>query len=240
LIARNLGTLPVIRPRLPSLYEPYGDRGGAVAMPFEAEFSEVETIEAGASALPAEEIAEPSVATARQSRGSEPDSRPVSQAVEEFDQRRLVTPGPAMPLPGRQLSPVRVQAAPAVQQKILSQSSQAEERRLIPTEASLAVDAEANVELSRTPPQRDITEHPQRSAFIRSPGSPRQPVLKLPHNNNASPRPGTEEPSVHVTIGRVDVRSVVPETPVSRPAPARSRSYLSLDDYLKQRDRGER
>jgi len=247
LIARNLGTLPVIRPRIPSLYEAHRDRGDAVAMPFDAEFREVETVAVGPSAPPAEEIAEPSGAPARQSRGAEPDSRLDSQPIEEPGERKPVMPGPAMPLPGRRLSPLRVQAAPPAQQKSLSQSRQAEERRPLPSsvspaasEAPLAVDSEANIELSRTYPQRDITEPPVRRPFLRSTGSARQPMVKPPYTNSASPRPGAEEPSIHVTIGRVDVRAVVPETPVSRPNTARSRPYLSLDDYVRQRNRGER
>lgn len=46
-------------------------------------------------------------------------------------------------------------------------------------------------------------------------------------------------PTVHVTIGRVEVRSVTPPTPTPSPAPPpRQESRLSLADYLKQREEG--
>jgi len=48
-----------------------------------------------------------------------------------------------------------------------------------------------------------------------------------------------DEPSVHVTIGRIEVTAVTEARPTKRAAPAR-RPPLSLDDYLAQRRRGER
>jgi hypothetical protein len=48
---------------------------------------------------------------------------------------------------------------------------------------------------------------------------------------------GSEEPTVHVTIGRIEVRAVHPEPPEygSPPAPAPAASPLSLDEYLERR-----
>jgi hypothetical protein len=45
-------------------------------------------------------------------------------------------------------------------------------------------------------------------------------------------------PTIRVTIGRVDVRAVMPAPPVPVAKPVHPRPGLSLDDYLKQR-RGE-
>lgn len=47
-----------------------------------------------------------------------------------------------------------------------------------------------------------------------------------------------EEPAstIHVTIGRVDVRAIVSSEAPARPAPAPPQPSLSLDDYLKQRE----
>jgi hypothetical protein len=42
------------------------------------------------------------------------------------------------------------------------------------------------------------------------------------------------EPSIRVTIGRVDVRAVFPPAPASRPPVQRGRPTLSLDEYLKR------
>ncbi len=50
-----------------------------------------------------------------------------------------------------------------------------------------------------------------------------------------------ESPTIRVTIGRVEVRAILPPAPTAtRPAAARSSQTLSLEDYLKQRDGGQR
>jgi hypothetical protein len=43
-------------------------------------------------------------------------------------------------------------------------------------------------------------------------------------------------PTIHVTIGRVEVRATTPAVPASKPRPAPR--TMSLDDYLRQRSRG--
>jgi hypothetical protein len=48
----------------------------------------------------------------------------------------------------------------------------------------------------------------------------------------------TSEPSIRVSIGRVEVRAIFPTPPPRRAPPARPKPSLSLDDYLKQRNRG--
>ena len=54
----------------------------------------------------------------------------------------------------------------------------------------------------------------------------------VPYNLTAA------EPSIRVSIGRVEVRAVFPTAPPRRAQPARPKPSLSLDDYLKQRNRG--
>jgi hypothetical protein len=60
----------------------------------------------------------------------------------------------------------------------------------------------------------------------------------------ALPAPGEiTEPnatSINVTIGRIDVRAVMPQTPAPVRAAALPRPALSLEDYLKQREGGPR
>jgi hypothetical protein len=49
-----------------------------------------------------------------------------------------------------------------------------------------------------------------------------------------------QAPTVHVTIGRIEVRAITPlSPPAPSAAPAQPGPQLSLDDYLKQRS-GER
>ena len=45
-----------------------------------------------------------------------------------------------------------------------------------------------------------------------------------------------EDPAIHITIGRIDVRAIAPPAP-SRPAPTpRRNAPLTLEDYLRRRD----
>ena len=53
----------------------------------------------------------------------------------------------------------------------------------------------------------------------------------------ATPQP---EPTIHVTIGRVEVRAITPVPRVPRRQPAKTGPALSLHDYLKQRSEGGR
>jgi hypothetical protein len=55
-----------------------------------------------------------------------------------------------------------------------------------------------------------------------------------------SPSAQETAPTIKITIGRVDVRAVMPTPPAPRPASARRGPSLSLEDYLKQRDGGKR
>jgi hypothetical protein len=75
-----------------------------------------------------------------------------------------------------------------------------------------------------------------------SAGLPEHPVV-IPREDRpgVSPRLERVEPAppvIRVTVGRVEVRAT--RSPEPRPQPARPRPTLSLDDYLKRRDGGER
>ena len=60
--------------------------------------------------------------------------------------------------------------------------------------------------------------------------APAFPLTPLPREGP----PFAAAPSVHVTIGRVEVRAVLPPAPEPRPVPAPSSTRLSLDEYLKR------
>jgi hypothetical protein len=49
-----------------------------------------------------------------------------------------------------------------------------------------------------------------------------------------------ESPNIKITIGRVDVRAIMPQTPPQKPAPVRPKPSVSLNEYLKQREEGKR
>jgi hypothetical protein len=75
--------------------------------------------------------------------------------------------------------------------------------------------------------------------------SPPLPLSGTPSSSISHSGPGVRngtsaEPSVRITIGRVEVRAVFPEPAVRRTLVPRSKPTVSLDDYLKQSNRGNR
>ena len=50
----------------------------------------------------------------------------------------------------------------------------------------------------------------------------------------------TENQTINVTIGRVEVRAIQPKPVTSNPPKAKPKAILSLNEYLQQRSRGER
>lgn len=70
----------------------------------------------------------------------------------------------------------------------------------------------------------------------------REPKQLIPRGQEAAlPRPSPAPPTIRVTIGRVEVRTVMPSaSSPPRTAPARRGPAVSLDDYLKKRNEGTR
>ena len=68
---------------------------------------------------------------------------------------------------------------------------------------------------------------------------PRLTPASAPTQSQNLDRPAAA-PTIHVTIGRVEVRAILPPAPAPpRATPVRASSLLSLDAYLKQRTEGQ-
>jgi hypothetical protein len=65
-------------------------------------------------------------------------------------------------------------------------------------------------------------------------GVPKLPIVNLP-----SPAVEPPSPEIRITIGRVDVKAVMPAQPAARSQPLARFAPTSLDDYLRERG-GER
>jgi hypothetical protein len=80
--------------------------------------------------------------------------------------------------------------------------------------------------------------HPARPAAGPKTLQPPQPEpLATPHTLPLHPARPAAEPTIHVRIGRVEVRAVHPPAPVQHdPRPQRNDRTLSLDDYIATRD----
>lgn len=69
---------------------------------------------------------------------------------------------------------------------------------------------------------------------------PTLPPSETVRTTDAVPGAHPSQPPVQVSIGRVEVRAEFPEPRIRRTPNSRSRTTLSLDDYLNRRDRGRR
>lgn len=66
-------------------------------------------------------------------------------------------------------------------------------------------------------------------------------LLPAQHLEVSAAEKSTSAPTIRVTIGRIEVRAIMPtKEPTARPPSTRPRPKLSLDDYLKQQNGGQR
>jgi hypothetical protein len=78
---------------------------------------------------------------------------------------------------------------------------------------------------------------PPRPEAALVPPAPIRPVPSLPVSHAS----GTStEPTVHVTIGRIEIRAVPPERREQTPSPDKPTGIMSLDDYVERRSRVQR
>lgn len=270
LIARSRGELAAVRPRLPSLYESYRhgatfgplsnganefkeSASGAGLMPISSKLHREPSARSAAesseenrdvfhASLPLAGSLLPSRAALRASRASEPDRADTSSKdkwnslepsstppiaaransdgifdTEARENRYTETHVPAEP-PGR-----RLRRGPNLLTTNRSDSS---------LEPASHLDS-GNPE-SETP-VHVATVRPQLVA-----GSFRSERGEAAWSQNRARRSTPRESPINITIGRVEVRAIMPSPPARRAAPAKSRTTLSLDEYLKQRERGRR
>jgi hypothetical protein len=245
LLARNQGTLPVIQPRLPSVYEPYRQRSGLLGMQTGMEPGLAEDVASEALVPPPPPGVEPPALPAPpQMRAAPPRLTEVESAEHRESARTLEVPTGARHL----VAPAR-QAAPEMAHRSVTEISRTE---MIP---SVAQPVNREPIAPAGPVRTNGHSHPLRVPDAANRSDPQQPLAvrshrvagplpvgrpEGPHRPSAQARPDMEEPAVHVTIGRVDVRAILPTPPVSRTVAAKFQPHLSLDEYLKQRDRGQR
>lgn len=99
-------------------------------------------------------------------------------------------------------------------------------------------EAEPSIPAVEPRPETQLAGQPPSSRSVHTEVMPAPPVPEPPPRSR---RRSVEPPAIHVTIGRIDVRAVMPP---SRPAPkarrVRPKPVLSLEAYLQQRNGGQR
>jgi len=151
------------------------------------------------------------------------------------------------PLASRQSPPVTTAVRPptlpspaAHQTSPINQTSPVKQTAGSAWESTLADRQSPPVTAAVRPPSApSLTAHQTRPLMsaVRPPIALRSGSAGIPETPAPSSPP---KPSIHVSIGRVEVRAVFPEPPARRAPATRPRSTVSLDDYLNPRSRGKR
>jgi hypothetical protein len=128
--------------------------------------------------------------------------------------------------------PPRPMAVPSVETpKTLQVNPPTERHRSQPIEPHVTVRVQTRIERQ----EQDIKSESGKGAII--PAQPSEPLehYRLPSTGHEkSSRP--VEPTVHVTIGRIEVRAVTPAQE-EKPKSQRKPQTIGLDEYLRRRDR---
>jgi hypothetical protein len=255
LAAKNLNLAPVIQPRPLSLFEPaiwrttlgpgprLADEVLDISDSFESHAPHtVLTAQPPASIDPRAPTAEPS---ARQAPLNLPVRlEPPTLAYQPLEQRREVQ---------REIVNV-TNIRSAIEQPLIhapaSERVVTEKKSVVPDRVAPPIGIEPAALPASKKEQATLTPHPivtpvieriihERERAAPSHGQPRsnQVVHHTPPQLTAQSA-ATEPPMIQVTIGRIEIRATPPAASVKRSTP--SSSTLSLDDYLRARDGGQR
>lgn len=240
LAARGAATVATVRPRLPSLFE--ATPVDAAPPPESAPFVQPSPSAPDLS----RRIVEVEEVLLREARiASEP--RPATNAPPA-----LYTPAPPPDRVERVERVERIETRPAraeepkppqsiVREKTTERVERTETRIVTaPVERTEIVhesDPHPAIETKAAPAPPPIVERERpvrrREVPIAHPASPAAPMFRREPMPEAAP-------TIHVTIGRVDVRAVIPGAPAPRTETGPRAPALSLEDYLAQRNRGGR
>jgi len=250
LIAKSLGSADIVQPRLASLFEPPTAAGQFIAERFALE--PLSTLSSGvtSAAQPAHslETDSPAVHPATPSHSlGRPPSNSIDQATSQPPPPPFISHQPVMPVPRAHISTPHTVVAAA--------STADEERTSTPEVTHQNEPAALSAGWRATSPEDHAAIPSQDKPFV-APATDVRPASLEPAASApmtipfaATSRPAatptgadaarTPAPTIKITIGRVDVRAVMPAASAPPPAPAQRRPALSLDDYLKRREGGQ-
>jgi len=248
IVARSLNAVEVIQPRVPLLFEPVSHVTSA-PMPWPSETESLDEYE------PTEKPAEDSLDAL-----TDPTIGPVATVVTETPANRVVA---AAHLRSRERERTDERNSIQPPANELRQVDPNEELDIKTPTRNDSLTQKRSVVRSRQPDSEGTVNREGKSTASRSRqyhhqpdlgavplAAPLKPLSRLASESNGFPttfptsgdvRPEqTESPTIRITIGRVDVRALMPapHSPIS--LPARPKPNLSLEDYLKQREEGKR
>ena len=245
--ARSLNLLPVVRPRLASRFEPLSPVGGlSVAPAFAAETNE--------SAQRPPHVADQSLAQTTNARTLEmrpmqPNAPQVADGSRQ-QESRTVDRIERAPMPDLQaqrthtpMQPIKIERAQAQPPTTTTgaaetQASAAHDKQQVDQATRTAVEREKQATLDSTIRRIVAGQLDARRERLMPPVLPlREPP---PMSRAEAREPAERAPTVHITIGRIEVRAITSPNTEQHRAPARPRPMLSLEDYLQQRNGGRR
>jgi hypothetical protein len=224
LAARTLRVVPAIEPRLASVFEPSSQFDLTVTAAEEAAVMTAESRQAETEIV----NDKPDANQARPERfNSEIKSGITQREAHQFSQRTVL--------------PLRVNVKALNVDDSAQQSVQAEsqlpESSLFRRAERLTADFESIESSAKENAQAAAIQIRPSITPLSVSGQTGEAMNVEPATNETAKE---SAPVVRISIGRVEVRAVLPTAPAPRPAPARPRPGLSLDDYLKEREGGKR
>lgn len=247
ILGKSRGAPPVVRPRLPSLWEtgPVSreEVDEATSSPIRAQPAALTSHETGtgARAVPAPPRVMPAVPLPERTSSSDPAEPQVVERRIETRVERRVEEEPAAARPVEAAAPPPRQTGPhgrppeRPETRVEHTVVRVEGQPPAPVQAPRITEVVREHEIAKqqAPPAR-VQVQPVEIRAARPVVAP-----PVPHHEPRRSRQPAEPPVIRVTIGRVDVRAV-PEAPAPHRVEKRESSRrLELDEYLKRR-RGER
>lgn len=235
LVRKGLNQAEVVQPRLASLFEPSPEARGLMAglsatdletaqdEPFSDE-TLIETRLMSQAPLKGSSEAHPRVINLNQP--------PLSATVPQ----QSVAPAPVPVATEHEPVAARlINSSEQEKQHALERSIRGIENEQAALREALQSQRAGETEQAPTPGTRSLT--PAITVIRERATSQIEPAAPAPTEQVAA---HAAAPTIKITIGRVDVRAVMPAAPATRPAPARPGPSLSLEDYLQQREGGKR
>ena len=241
IVARSLNLADVVQPRVPQLFEQSFASTPEPDSPLQTEISERPAIFSEASETPGTRTDQ------AESEIRPPDLEPRKSSPASIETHiKKVSPAAVQPIGPSEgvrkgLTPIAVnQAAGAADSRSVrdsvatpsatsNQNSQPQSERELPVPSTVG------------PLWKEATNTVSKPSLRSSAARLQQPppngtLSSLPQNNRSEP----QSPEIRITIGRVDVRAIMPPSRPPNPAPVRPKPALSLESYLKQREEGKR